>query len=270
MRWTTLWQAAACMVLAGAVIGCADEHVAPPGENSAPLSIPLSLRGQDTMMRLTIPRANQSFEPGGLLTGEVCYLAVGSFRIDCFSNGSSLNLGPNDSTDLLTDCPLWGLSPLRDDKAAADSLKLYAVLSLVGGSIDRLPGTLADYLGQPGQHLEEAMELARLLSNEKRVEFQGHARGGNFLVTVELTDGGREKLLDAIDEAGESRGAVQMAASVSGRKKRALPLAAPVRSAADVRASLGHNRFAVIVGAVNHAVARPAVVVIFPAADGCR
>jgi hypothetical protein len=270
MRWTTLWQAAAFMALAGAVFGCSGERIAPSAETTAPLSIPLSLRGQDTLMRLTIPRTDQSFEPGGLLNGEICYLAVGSFRIDCFSNGSSLNLGPNDSTDLLTDCPLWGLSPLHEDKIAADSLKLYAVLSLVGGSIDRLPGTLADYLGQPGQHLEEAMELARLLSNEKRVEFQGHARGGNFMVTVELTDGGREKLLDAIDDAGESRGAVQMAASIAGQKKRALPAAAPMRSAADVQVSLGHHGFTVIVGAVNHAVARPAVVVIFPAADGCR
>ena len=52
--------------------------------------------------------------------------------------------------------------------------------------------------------------MAQLLLNQKKVEFEGHARGGNFTVTVELNDDGRDKLLDALDETGEPSGPTQM------------------------------------------------------------
>jgi hypothetical protein len=101
------------------------------------------------------------------------------------------------------------LSPAHDDKDAAQTMKLYGILFLVGGSIDRLPSALADYIQDPNQHLDEALALAQLLLRQKKVEFEGHARGGNFTVTVELNDDGRDKLLDALDEIGEHGGTTQ-------------------------------------------------------------
>jgi hypothetical protein len=89
-------------------------------------------------------------------------------------------------------------------------MKLYGILFLVGGSIDRLPATLADYIQDPNQHLSEALALAQLLLNQKTIEFEGHARGGNFTVAVELNDDGRDKLLDALDEVGQPTGPTQM------------------------------------------------------------
>jgi len=193
------------------MVGCAREQV--PASNEAPIdppaSIPLALLGQNTSVRLSFPQRDQRIEPGQFNQDEICYLSVGDFRIDCYTDGSSLNLGPNDSTDLLTDNPMAALSPAHDDKDAAQTMKLYGILFLVGGSIDRLPGTLADYIQNPNQHLSEALALAQSLLSQKKVEFEGHARGGNFTVTMELNDDGRDKLLDAMDEVGERGSATQ-------------------------------------------------------------
>ena len=191
--------------------GCAREH-APAGTEAPidpPASIPLALLGQNTSLRVSFPQRDQRIEPGQFNQDEICYLSVGDFRIDCYTDGSSLNLGPNDSTDLLTDNPMSGLSPAHDDKDAAQTMKLYGILFLVGGSVDRLPGTLADYIQNPNQHLSEALVLAQSLLSQKKVEFEGHARGGNFSVTVELNDDGRDKLLDAMDQVGERASATQ-------------------------------------------------------------
>lgn len=199
-------------ILLAALAGCAREHPVVASETQGdppPATIPLALNGQDTSMRISFPHRDQRIEPGEFNQDEICYLSVGDFRIDCYTDGSSLNLGPNDSTDLLTDNPMAGLSPAHDDKGAAQAMQLYGILFLVGGSLDRLPGALADYIEDPNQHLDEALALAQLLLNQKKVEFEGHARGGNFTVTVELNDSGRDKLLDALDEIGESAGHTQ-------------------------------------------------------------
>ena len=202
----------AIALLSAALAGCAREQAAPPAEApiDPPSMLPLALRGQNTVLRITFPRHDQRIEPGQFNPDEICYLSVGDFRIDCYTDGSSLNLGPNDSTDLLTDNPMAGITPARDDKDAAQTMKLYGILFLVGGSLDRLPATLADYIQAPNQHLSEAVALSQLLLNAKKVEFEGHARGGNFTVTVELNDDGRDKLLDALDETGESSGPTQL------------------------------------------------------------
>jgi hypothetical protein len=213
MRPNQLAPWAAAGVLLAALAGCAREQPAAADEAAPidpPISIPLALKGQSTSLRLSFPRHDQQIEPGQFNPDEICYLSVGDFRIDCYTDGSSLNLGPNDSTDLLTDNPMAGIAPARDDKDAAQTMKLYGVLFLVGGSIDRLPATLADYIQDPNQHLSEALTLAQLLLNQKTVEFEGHARGGNFTVAVELNDDGRDKLLDALDEVGQPTGSTQM------------------------------------------------------------
>jgi hypothetical protein len=204
------WAAAALLLLA--LAGCARERTVAATEAAIdpPAAIPLALRGQNTVLRISFPRHDQQIEPGQFHPDEICYLSVGDFRIDCYTDGSSLNLGPNDSTDLLTDNPMAGIAPARDDKDAAQTMRLYGILFLVGGSIDRLPATLADYIQDPNQHLNEAVALAQLLLNQKTIEFEGHARGGNFTVAVELNDDGRDKLLDALDEVGQPTGPTQM------------------------------------------------------------
>lgn len=211
MTCNALARWAAVGLLSTGLYGCARERpvIASDAASDPPATIPLALNGQNTALRISFPQRDQRIEPGEFKQDEICYLSVGDFRIDCFSDGSSLDLGPNDSTDLLTDNPMAGLSPSHDDKDAAQTMRLYGILFLVGGSVDRLPGTLADYIQDPNQHLNEAVALAQLLLSQKKVEFEGHARGGTFNVTVELNDAGRDKLLDALDEMGESSGNTQ-------------------------------------------------------------
>lgn len=208
-RW-----AAAGMLGTASLAGCvrdrpADANPRPSADPAVP--IPLALRGQSTVIRFDFPNRDQRVDPGQFKQDEICYLDAGDFRIDCYTDGSSLNLGPNDNNDLLTDNPMYGLAPAKaDEKDAVTAMKLYGILFLVGGSVDRLPATLSDYLQSPGQHLNEAIGLAESLLNQKNMHFHGHARGGEFVVTVELTDDGRSKLQDAMDEIGESTGPTQM------------------------------------------------------------
>ena len=89
-------------------------------------------------------------------------------------------------------------------------MQAYAVITLIAGSVDRLPTALSDYLQNPGQHLTQALELTSELLSQQRVKFHGFANGGNFTVTVELNDDGRDKLLDALDQVGDSQGGVQL------------------------------------------------------------
>jgi hypothetical protein len=211
MHWKRIGRWAAAGALAAALAGCARNQAtmdaAPNPARDTGISIPLAIRGQSTMLRITFPKRDEQIEPGQFQQDEICYLEAGDFRIDCYTDGSSLNLGPNDSNDLLTDNPMYGLAPAKaDEKDAATAMRLYGILFLISGSVDRLPATLADYLRSPGTHLNEAIALTDALLNQKSVHFIGHARGGNFGVTVELTDDGRDKLDDAMDEIGETPG----------------------------------------------------------------
>lgn len=221
MHWTRIGRWAAAGALAAALAGCARTQTtmdaASNPDRDAGISIPLAIRGQSTVLRITFPKHDEQIEPGRFEQDEICYLEAGDFRIDCHTDGSSLNLGPNDSNDLLTDNPMYGLAPAKaGEKDAATALRLYGVLFLIAGSVDRLPPTLANYLQSPGTHLNEAIALTDALLNQKSVRFVGHARGGNFVVSVELTDDGRDKLDDAMDEIGETTGPNQ----VVGQRRR--------------------------------------------------
>ena len=162
-------------------------------------------------MRLSFPRRDQTLEPGQFQKDEICYLTAGGFRIDCFDNGSTLNLGPEDSTPLLSDNPMWDINSDEDDPLTSDYMRLYGVIFLVGSSVERLPDTLANYIQDPGRHASEAGSVALALVNQKQIELEGHARGGNFKLYVQLTDAGRDRLVDALNEAGQTIGGNQLA-----------------------------------------------------------
>lgn len=227
MKPSTLWRAAATTILLCAVVtGCAYDR---PEDRPAAVatshgSIPLALRGENAVIRLSFPSGKQTVTPGQFQHDEICYLSAGEFRIDCFPDGSTLTLGPTDSTDLLTDLPGWNLAPVDpQDESGERFLRLSALLSLVAGSVDRLPSALADYVQNPGPHLAQALDLSEKLLTEESVELSGYARGGSFRVVVQLNDAGREKLETALDEVGEAPGGLQWVRLRTGRNAPLLP-----------------------------------------------
>ena len=204
-------------VLLAFISGCGGTQTAfkHPQKLDTAGNVPLFVRGQYLTLRLEFPRTDQKVDPGQFHHDELCYIKAGGFRIDCFADGSTLNFGPNDSTDLLTDHAPSTLEPADGDTTTAQSMRLYALVTLVAGSVDRLPSTLSDYLQNPGQHLSAAMDLAEELLSDEPVKLIGHARGGNFIVTLQLDDAGREKLVAALDEHSDDSGQLQF---VSGRR----------------------------------------------------
>lgn len=212
MRHWRVWGMAGALWLAGS--GCASgpgpgPAATRPGATPV-LVLPLALRGQDTEFRLNVPPPGHANQTGQLDEDEICYLKAGDFRIECYVDGSYLTLGPDDSNPLLSDNPASGLSAADGKKPTDQAVQLYGVLFLVGGSVDRLPQALADYLENPGMHLNEAVSLALLLMGNEPVELRGQARGGSFSVTMVLTDTGRDKLLEALNDVGQSAGNTQM------------------------------------------------------------
>jgi hypothetical protein len=224
MTETVLGRLVLTVCLCAGASGCATRRGA--GANEAPrdpLHVPLALRGANTVVRIEFPSGRQTITPGQFQKDEVCYLTAAQFRIDCYTDGSSLNLGPMDSNELLTDNPGWNLQPAEEDEPGRQMLQIGAVLALVAGSVDRLPSTLADYIQAPGPHMNEALDLVEALLTEDKVRLAGYARGGNFNVTVELSDAGRVKLESALDEMGESAAGVQQVRALRrGRTKTRL------------------------------------------------
>lgn len=206
------WRALGASFVAAAV-GCAPRPPAELTATSSGLVIPLALRGQDTQFRLNFPPTGHGSDSGRFEQGEICYLGAGDFRIDCYTNGSYLTLGPTDSTTLLADNPTSELTAADGNKLSEQAVRLYGVLFLIGGSIERLPEALSEYIQEPGTHQNEAVSLAQALLGRGPVDMKGYARGGNFSVTVVLTDAGREKLVDALDNAGDSAGSTQLVAA---------------------------------------------------------
>lgn len=220
-------------------------------------NVPLFVRGQYVTLRLEFPQVDQKVTPGQFQQDEICYLKAGAFRIDCFANGSSLNYGPNDSTDMLTDHAPSTLEPADDDANAAQTMRLYALVTLVAGSVDRLPSTLSDYLQNPSQHLTAAMDLADQLLGDGPIQLAGCARGGNFIVTMELDDAGREKIVDALDERSDDPNQLQF---VHGRSMRGVHVRSAIYSQvihrdAPIRSMPRTRNFTLGAGDESHAVA---------------
>jgi len=232
MRWIGVCGAAGAMLLAS-IAGCASRPPGPPlATATAPgLTIPLVLRGEDTQFRLSFPHAVRGSEGGEFAKGEICYLNAGDFRIECYASGSYLTLGPNDSNALLADNATLELSAADGNRASEQAVHLYGIVFLVGGSVERLPQALSDYLQDPGTHLNEAISLAQSLMGREPIELRGHARGGSFSVTIVLTDAGRDKLVDALDNIGESAGDTQIVSARKTARVRPSYHAKPVKSA---------------------------------------
>jgi len=192
-------------------IGCAGDgksSLSKNGLNSVG-GVPVALRGQYVTLKIEMPGGDQRIAPGRFRHDEICYLNTGNFRIDCYPDGSTLTFGANDAADLLTDHAPSSLQPADDDSAAQQSMRLYALVTLIGGSIDRLPSALSDYLQTPGQHLDAAIDMVEQMLSDNDTQISGFARGGNFVVTMQLNDSGREKLIDALDEHADSPGQTQ-------------------------------------------------------------
>jgi hypothetical protein len=216
LRTRKILSVCAAATLLGGCAATPKSSLHQPGIDSAG-NVPLFLRGQYVTLRLEFPQTDQKVDPGQFQANEICYVKAGGFRIDCFADGSTLNYGPLDSTDLLTDHAPSTLEPAEENSDAAQAMQLYALVTLIGGSVDRLPLTLSDYLQSPGQHLSAAMDLADQLLADGPVQLAGSARGGNFTVTMELDDAGREKILEAIDEKSDDPSQLQF---VNGRRLR--------------------------------------------------
>ena len=221
------------LLLLVSAAGCASHPPGPPPAtaSAAGLTVPLVIQGQDTRFRLSFPSSGHGSDAVQFEQGEICYLSAGDFRIECYANGSYLTLGPNDSNALLSDNATIELSAGDGNKTSEQAVRLYGILFLVGGSVERLPQALSDYLQEPGTHLNEAISLAQALMGRQPVDLRGHARGGAFNVAVVLTDAGREKLIDALDSIGESGGDTQVVSARKGPAARHAHKAQPVKSA---------------------------------------
>lgn len=187
--------------------GCAGAHGAAKSGAMDSHAFPFLLRGADTIIHLDFSTPMDGFQPPhALAADEVCFMVVGSSTIECFSGGAALLLGPDDGIQLIDDNPLWQLRPARSDKDGTKLMKLYATFFLIAGSVEKLPGALADYLDDPGPQRAAVIALIRRLADDDGGQFPVAAHGGNFVVRFQLTRTGREKLLEALQALQEESG----------------------------------------------------------------
>jgi hypothetical protein len=191
----------------GLGIGCAPQHPAPSAK-SADSAAGFVLRGENAVIWFDFSAQTTNAQPPHRLLGdEICRLTLESSTIEFFPEGTVLLLGSTESVRLMEDNPLWRLLPATSDKDAAAVMKLYATLYLVGGSIEKLPDALADYLDDPGPRRRDAIALARALCIAGGAKLPGFAHGGNFAVSFHLTNVGRDKLLEALEQIQQEQDA---------------------------------------------------------------
>jgi hypothetical protein len=188
--------------------GCSAHRNPKPGDGALDQrGFPFVLQGEDTSISLdfsSIVRPPASRQE--LLKGEVCRLLVGSCTIECFAEGSFLLLGPGDGAALVDGNPIWNLRPAVDDAEGARILRLYSTFFLIGGSVEKLPEALLDYLDDPGPRRGVAVKLMRQLVADGGGRVQGIAPGGRFLVNFQLTETGKDKLMQALQAIQEESG----------------------------------------------------------------
>ena len=223
-----MWAISAAVLLASA--GCA--HRPGPAQASAPTAtrpadplhdLPLTLRGDDTKLRVSFSgsddqTSDEEFEPD-----EICHLRAGPWRIDCTTSGSWLTFigDENDASPLLQDNPMWQVRAAHPNSSGGTLMRFFGVLFLLGGSVDRMPSVLADYIDREGPHQEAALALAQRLLMDKPLVLIGTSQGGGFTVTMELTDSGRQLLEDSLNgESGSSNGIQMVSHRARQRRNR--------------------------------------------------
>lgn len=164
-------------------------------------AFPFHLRGAHARFRIIFsdhaPKASK--EPARKLDDmELCYLKADRCTIECFTFGSLLMLGPDDAMALVEDNPLSDLRPDGRDPQGASLLDTIGVIAVIGGSIERLPETLAEYIEDPEENSDNAVSLAHELLDPKGTSLFGFGRNGHFIVAVQLTDPGRKRLVHAL------------------------------------------------------------------------
>ena len=95
--------------------------------------------------------------------------------------------------------PIWNLHAAANRSQNAQLLRLYATFFLIGGSIEKLPIALIDYLDDPGPRRGTAIKLVRQLIADGGGKLIGIAPGGKFQVTFQLTEAGADKLTDVLN-----------------------------------------------------------------------
>jgi hypothetical protein len=180
--------------------GCIAAHPMP----DTPTKTELTLNGDDTRQQL-IMQSNAMITPdeaGQVLADqEMCYLQLDKITIECFPFGSLLMLGPNDAVELVYDNPLDDLHADEHDPRGELMLQTLAVVSVIADSVERLPGSLADYIddansANPGV----ATTLSRRLIDSSSVNLAGMSRAGPFTINLELTEDGKEELREALSD----------------------------------------------------------------------
>jgi hypothetical protein len=192
---------------AGLLGGCAAQHATAHAAHSKDTSAPgFVMRGENALIwfDFSAPPA-ESQPPHNLLGDEICCVSIESSTIECFPEGTLLLLGSSESVQLMEDNPLWNLAPVTSDADAAAVMKLYATLYLLAGSIEKLPDALADYLDNPGPRQRDAIALARTLAIHGGAKLPAFAHGGKFTVSFRLTEQGRDKLLEALEQIQDQR-----------------------------------------------------------------
>jgi hypothetical protein len=206
MGWMSRYAAWAMLVVVG-TLGCAP--AARVGSAGAAGGVPFAMTGDNTRLVLDFSAHPPSQTSRSLGSGEICFISAGPATIICLAQGSYLLLGQDDGVELLASNPVWHLRAASDDPSETALLRGFGTILLIAGSVDRLPGALADYMDEPGAHRREATVLARKLLADGGAELSGVARGGTFKVSVRLTTAGRDKLLEAIHSLGDENG-IQM------------------------------------------------------------
>lgn len=180
-----------------------------------------SMDGTDTRIAFDFQRSSTTQpSPATQRRDQDLYIIkVGDAFILCTQRGSALVFGPDDGQILVSDSPAYGLEPNDPDPSVHGFMQVISTVYLIAGSVDRLPEALGKYLDDPGPHRLQALKLATQLLHDGGAAFEAEGSGGNFTVIMLLTESGRQKLSDAIQEHPDSDGIYSVSEKRTMRSK---------------------------------------------------
>jgi hypothetical protein len=198
-RWCVFANCALAILLSG---GCTATR--PQAPAPAP-RLALSLRGEDTRTDLDFDIHPAMTVPFDLADDEICYIPAGDGVIVCGDRGSYLQFGPEDGVILVKDTPFYHLRAAKVESSESAAIQMYSTVFMIAGTADRIPGALTEYLDDPGPHRRQAIALARALVASNGGVFTAAGRGGTFSVHIRLSELGRAKLVEAIQNDDVTR-----------------------------------------------------------------